>query len=111
MNNMYKTAAALLAGVMLTNAAVWPLDVAPAAGGVPEQEALVVGSASAPLLAAQETAAGEPATPEDDAPTSEENDGSMPVAQQIVAGILTGMLAAIITLRILFYWRRNRGSR
>ena len=103
---MYKSAAALIGWFLLASAAAGSPGFAD--GVMP---AYADGSSAVPLLLAQETADGElPAIAGDSLP-AEESDGSLPMAQQIVAGVLTGALAAILVLRIVFRWRRNKGAR
>ncbi len=110
MNNMYKSVAALIACFLLTHSGAWPLDAVTAGSSTASSMAIAAGSATLPLLFTQESA-DQPGAPAGDAQAAEESEGSMPVAQQVVAGILTGMLAAILTLRIVFYRRRHRDQR
>ena len=111
MNNMHKSAATLFACFLLTHTGALSLDAVTAGPSIAGPMAITAGSATVPLLFAQEPAAEQPATPAGDPQTAEESEGSMPVAQQIVAGILTGMLASILTLRIVFHRRRNKERR
>ncbi len=107
---MYKSAAALIGWFLLASAAAGSPGFAD--GAMPAHADGITGSSTPlPLLLAQETADGElPAIAGDSLP-AEESDGSLPMAQQIVAGVLTGALAAILVLRIVFRWRRNKGAR